>query len=99
MNRTSHVPELRPVSAFEDVTIPAERTFGFYLITVGYEQSWMIRGSHHTAKRIARGRTQYGEAQLSFLEAIDTPALELELPDTGATHGPQTRNRHSACRL
>jgi hypothetical protein len=67
----------RPFSSFEDWTIPADRTFGYYLITVnGWEHAQVIRASHPTAARIARSRTQYGEAELSFLEAIDTPALD-----------------------
>jgi hypothetical protein len=51
--------------------------FGYYLITLASDDwSQVIRASHATAKRIARSRTQYGDAQLSFLEAIDTPALD-----------------------
>ena len=63
--------------AFEDLTRPEDRTFGFYLISLaGAKFGQVIRASHPTAKRLARSRTQYGEAQLCFLEAINTPALD-----------------------
>ena len=63
--------------AFEDLTRPEERTFGFDLIGLaGTSFGQVIRASHPTAKRLARSRTQYGEAQLFFLEAINTPALD-----------------------
>jgi hypothetical protein len=66
-----------PFLAFEDLTLPEERTFGFYRIEVaeiGLNQ--VVRASHRTAGRIARSRTQYGQAELSFLDAIETPALD-----------------------
>jgi hypothetical protein len=67
----------RALIAFEDLTRPAERAYGFYLIKVAVAgQSRVIRASHPTAKRLARRRTQYGDAELSFLGAIDTPALD-----------------------
>ena len=67
----------RPLTAFEDLTRPAERSFGFYLIeVVGANGSQVLRASHPTARRVARRRTQYGETSLSFLEPIDTPALD-----------------------
>jgi hypothetical protein len=65
--------------AFEDLTWPAERTFGFYLIKVdSSDRSQVVRAAHPTAKRLARSRTQYGGTELSFLGAIDTPALAKE---------------------
>ena len=67
----------RSFVAFEDLTRPEERTFGVYLIRlVGTGFGQVICASHPTAKRLARSRTQYGEAQLSLLEAINTPALD-----------------------
>jgi hypothetical protein len=67
----------RHFGAFEDLTRPEERSFGFYLIRLaGARFGQIIRASHPTAKRIARSRTRYGEAELSFLGAIDTPALD-----------------------
>lgn len=75
--RASSVDALRPFSSFEDLTAPSERTFGFYLIAVAAPgRTQVIRASHPTASRLARRRTQYGEAKLSFLDAIDTPALD-----------------------
>lgn len=63
--------------AFEDLTRPDERTFGDYLIkVVGTGLSQVLSASYPTAKRVARSRTQYGESELSFLAAIDTPALD-----------------------
>ncbi|MPZ50556.1 MAG: hypothetical protein GEU75_14880 [Dehalococcoidia bacterium] len=63
--------------AFEDLTRPEERTFGFYLISLaGAKFGQVICASHPTAKRLARSRTQYGEVQLSFLEPVTTPALD-----------------------
>jgi hypothetical protein len=63
--------------AFEDLTRPAERTFGFYLIRVTDAcRSRVVQAAHPTAKRLARSRTQYGGTELSFLGAIDTPALD-----------------------
>jgi len=63
--------------AFEDLTRLSELPFGFYLIRVpAWEYSQVIRASHPTAPRIARSRTQYGEAELSFLGPINTPALD-----------------------
>jgi hypothetical protein len=62
---------------FEDMTLPEERTFGFYEVKVaGTTFAQVIRASHPTASRVARSRTQYGDAQLYFLEPIDTPALD-----------------------
>jgi hypothetical protein len=62
---------------FEDVTRPDQRTFGFYEVKVlGTSFSQVIRASHPTACRLARSRTQYGQAELSFLEPIDTPAID-----------------------
>jgi hypothetical protein len=76
-SRTPSLSVRRAFSSFEDLTIPAERTFGYYLITVPTAgRAQMIRASHPTASRIARSRTQYGEAELSFVEAIETPALD-----------------------
>ena len=67
----------RTAVAFEDLTRPEERAFGAYLVAVAeVHLSQVIRASHSTAKRIARSRTRYGEAELSFLGAIDTPALD-----------------------
>jgi hypothetical protein len=73
---SAHQP--RPSSTtVEDLTIPAERTFGYYLITVAVANcAQVIRASHSTASRLARSRTQYGNAELSLLEAIETPALD-----------------------
>jgi hypothetical protein len=62
---------------FEDHTRPSDRAFGLYLITVpAWEYSQVIRASHPTASRVARSRTQYGDAELHFLGAIETPALD-----------------------
>jgi len=63
--------------AFEDLTRPSERTFGVYevrIIDSGFTQ--LIRASHPTAARIARSRTLFGDSELSFVDAIDTPALD-----------------------
>jgi hypothetical protein len=65
----------RAFVAFEDLTKPAERTYGHYLIRVA-GRGQVIRASHPTASRVARSRTQYGQAELSFLGAIETPALD-----------------------
>jgi hypothetical protein len=63
--------------AFTDRTDPAVRAYGYYLITVPeWDYSQLLRASHATAARVARSRTQYGEAELHFLGAIDTPALD-----------------------
>jgi hypothetical protein len=63
--------------AFEDWTLPDQRTFGFYEVKViGTAFAQVIRASHRTAARLARSRTQYGDARLYFLEPIDTPALD-----------------------
>ena len=63
--------------AFEDRTRPDERAHGLYLVTVsGTDFAKMIRASCPTASKIARSRTQYGDAELSFLEAVETPALD-----------------------
>jgi hypothetical protein len=63
--------------AFEDHTRPHERGFGFYIVKVpAWDYGQMIRASHPTAARLARSRTQYGESELHFLRAIDTPALD-----------------------
>ncbi len=57
--------------------MPGERTYGAYLVKVpAVRLSQVIRASHPTATRIARSRTQYGEAVLSFLGPIETPALD-----------------------
>lgn len=62
---------------FFDGTDPRERGYGFYLIKVpAWDYNQLVRASHATAARIARSRTQYGDAELHFLEAIDTPALD-----------------------
>ena len=62
---------------FADLTDPHERVFGFYLIKVpAWDYGQLIRASHATAARLARSRTQYGDAELHFLEVIDTPALD-----------------------
>jgi len=62
---------------FADLTDPHERAFGFYLIKVpAWDYGQLIRASHATAARLARSRTQYGDAELHFLEVIDTPALD-----------------------
>ncbi|HLF78050.1 MAG TPA: hypothetical protein VJB57_11245 [Dehalococcoidia bacterium] len=67
----------RDYVAFEDLTRPGARTYGFYLVYVSNsDYSQLIRASHPTAARIARSRTQYGEAELSFLDPIETPALD-----------------------
>ncbi len=67
----------RHYTAFEDHTSPGERTFGFYVIKVpAWDYGQVVRASHPTAARLARSRTQYGEAELHFLRPIDTPALD-----------------------
>jgi hypothetical protein len=67
----------RPYVGFEDLTLPDERPFGFYLVTVADPHVGQVyQVSYATARRLARSRTQYGDAELTFLGAIDTPALD-----------------------
>ncbi len=62
---------------FNDLTSPSERTFGFYEVKVpGTSVAQVFRASYSTACKLAHSRTQYGDAELSFLEPIDTPALD-----------------------
>ena len=63
--------------AFEDLTRPEERTYGFYLIEVPEAHiGQVVRASYPTASRIARSRTRYGDAGLSFLTPVETAALD-----------------------
>jgi hypothetical protein len=67
----------RDAVGLKDLSNPADRGFGFYLIQVpAWDYSQLIRASHATAARVARSRTQYGDTELRFLESIDTPALD-----------------------
>jgi hypothetical protein len=62
---------------FQDKTGPGVKEFGYYLIRVpAWDYSQILRASHSTASRVARSRTQYGDAELHFLGVIETPALD-----------------------
>ncbi len=74
---TSHGNIRRKPVAFEDRTTPEQRTFGVYLIrspATGFSQTFT--GSYRVARKLARSRTQYGDTELIFLEAQDTPAVD-----------------------
>jgi hypothetical protein len=63
--------------SFDDYTDTAGQSYGYYLITVpSWDYSQVLRASHATAARVARSRTQYGDSELHFLGAIETPALD-----------------------
>jgi hypothetical protein len=63
--------------AFEDRTTPEQRAFGVYLIrSPGGDYSQTFTGSYRMARRLARSRTRYGEIELVFIEAMDTPAAD-----------------------
>ena len=65
----------KAIVAFEDLTTPEQRKYGVYLIrskTTDYSQSFT--GPYRQARRLARSRTQYGDIELSFLEASETSA-------------------------
>jgi hypothetical protein len=63
--------------AFEDLTTPEQRAFGVYLISspdTGYSR--VFTGSYRMARRLARGRTRFGDVELRFLEPMETPAVD-----------------------